>query len=506
MVATSFVLAPPARAAEPILVGASARVSAFADHRDPSSDVTIERSFTTLPSLFDEVVVANWSENGTERGRARQIAGLFGSGDTFARTWTRGKVESSFSRGNPEESPEACCGGGDAFLEVEVSIDAPTTVWVEGDMQARLQGRGCSEISLFSPSSGDQLFNVDEGVDCGTQDVPSERSLSEEINLDVAGNHTIQLVAETSAGRTGGPSSGGFAVWNLRFGFCSNEFTDGDDVLTGTPEDDVLCGGDGNDEIDGLGGKDAIFGGPGNDRLTGGPGDDTLEGSFGRDTLAGGDDNDFLFGGPGDDSGTAPDNEIRVLEGGGGSDTIVGEEGDDSLYSGAFIGSPDNANDTLSGGPGNDLVSAAGDTGVHTLEGNGGRDRIVGGDNRDIIDGGPGHESDTVDGIVRGIFGRDGNDIIRGGDEDDLIEGGSGTDELRGEAGSDKMRGQNDKDCLIGGPRKDVFVGGPDNDKLLARDGVRDELHGNGGLDRARIDNRDEVDPDVEETNLQGDC
>lgn len=59
----------------------------------------------------------------------------------------------------------------------------------------------------------------------------------------------------------------------------------GNDILIGTPGDDVLFGGNG---------KDILTGGLGNDVLTGGNGDDTLFGGLGNDTLTGGNGSDLF--------------------------------------------------------------------------------------------------------------------------------------------------------------------------------------------------------------------
>lgn len=59
-------------------------------------------------------------------------------------------------------------------------------------------------------------------------------------------------------------------------------------ALTGTPEAEVLHGGDANDRLVGAGGNDQLFGEGGNDVLRGGPGRDILVGGEGADT--------FVFG------------------------------------------------------------------------------------------------------------------------------------------------------------------------------------------------------------------
>jgi len=90
-------------------------------------------------------------------------------------------------------------------------------------------------------------------------------------------------------------------------------------LVLGTPEDDVLSGGKGSDYISGDLGDDFIRGGAGADFLFGDEGNDILDGGTGRDTLYGGQGNDTLRGGAGAD----------VLDGGFGSDTLTGGSGAD---------------------------------------------------------------------------------------------------------------------------------------------------------------------------------
>ena len=50
-------------------------------------------------------------------------------------------------------------------------------------------------------------------------------------------------------------------------------------------------------------------------------------------------------------------------------------------------------NETLIGGSGNDRLDATGDPSVHLLQGNAGNDTLIGGQNRDMIDGAAGNDS-----------------------------------------------------------------------------------------------------------------
>jgi len=84
-------------------------------------------------------------------------------------------------------------------------------------------------------------------------------------------------------------------------------------VVSGEDGDDVLKGGDGDEEFDGGRDKDLLMGGGGDDTLTGGNGADTLMGGKGDDVLDGGAKSDVLSGGKGDDT----------LTGGAQADTFL---------------------------------------------------------------------------------------------------------------------------------------------------------------------------------------
>jgi len=77
--------------------------------------------------------------------------------------------------------------------------------------------------------------------------------------------------------------------------------TDGQDILMGTKDDDVLYGKGGTDFIDGRRGNDVLYGGGGNDEVVSFPGDDILFGGKGNDFVLEGKGNNTLFGGGGND-------------------------------------------------------------------------------------------------------------------------------------------------------------------------------------------------------------
>ena len=135
--------------------------------------------------------------------------------------------------------------------------------------------------------------------------------------------------------------------------------TGGDDYLTGSGSGNTIAGLGGDDTIKGLGGADWLFGDPGGDKLSGGPGVDHIRGGTGLDTLDGKKGNDHLK-----DVERAPQRSTARSK----QRTVD-----------ALIGSPKNLTvDVLIGGRGNDTFRA--------------RDG-----KKDIIRGGPGHDTAYVD-------------------------------------------------------------------------------------------------------------
>lgn len=120
------------------------------------------------------------------------------------------------------------------------------------------------------------------------------------------------------------------------------EGTDAPDVLFGTPGDDVIHAGAGNDLVFGLGGNDVICGGAGVDILFGNAGDDVIVDEAGRTLVVGGagDDtietgaaSDSVWAGPGADDVSTGDGADRV-RGGPGDDTIDAGSGADFVNGG----------------------------------------------------------------------------------------------------------------------------------------------------------------------------
>jgi Ca2+-binding RTX toxin-like protein len=205
---------------------------------------------------------------------------------------------------------------------------------------------------------------------------------------------------------------------------------DGDDtVLSSADAYTTLRGGDGDDDLDVSGADSAtLLGGPGDDVLTGGPGVDTLNGGTGHDRLRGGagldtvtyrdrddpiqatigapqpgdedaigDDVEVLTGGRGPDRLTGSDRR-DYLDGGPGADVLDGRDGDDDLRADGtvYADAADEArptpaaDDTLLGGPGDDVLTLSRGGGGHG-DGGPGADTI-GGTGAATLAGGPGRD------------------------------------------------------------------------------------------------------------------
>ena len=199
-------------------------------------------------------------------------------------------------------------------------------------------------------------------------------------------------------------------------------------VEHGGSGNDLLFGGNLNDQIDGGGDTDTIYGMGGDDQLDGG-----VAGNYYWDNTG----NDVLYGGDGNDTVTASDYGNNTLDGGNGNDVLYGMGGNDVLRGGW-------GDDWMYGGTGNDV-----------LTGYTGNDHLYGQDGNDTLRG----EWD--------------NDVVCGGNGDDVLHGDSGDDQIYGEAGNDRLYGDAGADLLCGGDGDDVLVsvGGGQSDTLWGQAG-----------------------------------
>lgn len=95
--------------------------------------------------------------------------------------------------------------------------------------------------------------------------------------------------------------------------------TEGEDVIWGTEDDEVIMG---------LGGRDVIHADDGDDIVCGGQGNDAIHGARGDDSIQGDEGDDWLFGAQGKDSLQGGEGDRDVLMGGPGLDRLDGGPGD----------------------------------------------------------------------------------------------------------------------------------------------------------------------------------
>ncbi len=105
----------------------------------------------------------------------------------------------------------------------------------------------------------------------------------------------------------------------------------------------------------------------------------------------------------------------------------------------------------ISGGAGDNLITASQFQGTVRLNGGPGNDRLFGTRNNDVLLGGEGNDI---------IFGDYGDDLLRGGDGSDLLVGEDGADTIFGDSGNDILIGGFGSDLLNGGLGEDLLIGG----------------------------------------------
>jgi putative cell wall-binding protein len=173
--------------------------------------------------------------------------------------------------------------------------------------------------------------------------------------------------------------------------------------LHGTPENDLMRAGQGDDSLWGYEGDDRLEGGSGNDQLIGGPGNDLLTDTFGDDNLKGGLGNDVLSGGPGEDLYLPSHGDDFTIGGGDPVSTFFMGTGDDVHLGGAGL------NERVFGGEGDDWIEGGASAGLiqgdnanqHQNDPNGGHDVVFGGQGNDDIEGEGG--DDVLVGQAQGV-------------------------------------------------------------------------------------------------------
>ncbi len=256
---------------------------------------------------------------------------------------------------------------------------------------------GGTGADTMSGGRGNDVFYVDDAGDVLTGETDGYDKVKSEVDFTLEqGFEFLKLINGSSA----------------IFGTGSN----GNDLIRGNENDNIITGLDGADTLNGQGGDDAIWGGDNNDKLLGRAGSDVLYGEDGDDRVCGGSGNDTVFGGDGNDKVCANN----------GQDIIVGGDGDDTLSGG-------NDNDTLDGGDGDDKLKVG--DGSDLMFGGAGMDTLRSGEGENEINGGTGNDYIVCDaaGIDTFVYADgDGNDRVYNFDidQDAIVFSGLSEDDV----------------------------------------------------------------------------
>jgi RHS repeat-associated protein len=340
----------------------------------------------------------------------------------------------------------------------------------------------------LSGGAGNDTLNPGLGVN----DIVEGGSGNDLLIIDYSVGDTAQGMGLSVGSPSANGFYGGIARWSGGTAIDSVTFYGIDRLqVTGTSKNDGITSGTGNDSINGGAGDDSINGGGGNDSINGGAGDDSINGGDGNDSINGGVGIDILVLNLSNQTSnltlTNPSAGIKLTSivrasGFERFNLTAGSGNDRFTLAGVINGVVNRQNDTLSGGAGNDTLSA----------GLGAIDYAYGGDGNDllILDysvGDTGGGMSFSDGSVSSGFRRtsDGSTVldqiiasnveqfnITGTSKSDTIYTGAGNDTVNAGAGNDTVDGRGGNDSINGGDGNDSINGGTGTDTLDAGAGT----------------------------------
>lgn len=332
--------------------------------------------------------------------------------------------------------------------------------------------------------AGDAGFHQVSGEDIAFSGGPGEVN-----RVTVTGQGAQGVIIEDSATPIT-PGEGCTAVTPNRVAcqrttFVFVELEDGDDEVTtagdfGTDTFLFLDGDQGSDTIHGEVGQTRIEGGTGTDRLFGGPDTSDIEAV---DVVRRGEFQEIPDHNRERDEVTcaasADAEPLRVRV--DAVDALAGPCPPHYVFLESVI--------VHEGTAGND--SLFGLTPPTRINGLGGDDVLTGEGEDDRLDGGTGDDRLFGQGLV---LGGEGDDRVDGGERFSPPGGAR----LDGQAGRDFVLGSRSGDSLSGGTGRDTIAGGRGNDSIRARDRERDTVTCGSGRDRVSADRGDAVSSDCE--------
>lgn len=369
---------------------------------------------------------------------------------------------------------------GSTIANKSVSFD-PDDIYQDGDY---LKNEAVSDTQLgfvVTSSGGKTAVNVNSGDDhkYHVRLVYLRPTAMKELNLSVSANFNELLTNEN------------FAIGNFISVISQDKDANPNIWLN---EANVLSGGAGDDLLIASFGKDAFDGGAGVDTVD-------YSGSFKgivarlSATDADGINGQFANLTAGGAAGAVNDTYVGI-------ENLIGSKFDDKVF-----GSRDGGNYRL--GAGDDTFDTADSAGSNVVDGGEGNDWIKGSSADDTLTGGLGNDifanaaidlvgrvvtrqiiregaADDVFNVHERIIKGDENenvgsaDKLYGGFYDDTIYGFGGNDSIYGDEDQDKLFGGLGADMLYGGHGNDQLDGGAGDDTLLGEDGHDNILTGNG--------------------------
>lgn len=269
-------------------------------------------------------------------------------------------------------------------------------------------------------------------------------------------------------------------VLNGNSGVDAVDYSDRSVGVTATLDESGIGTGGQPGESDDLKSVENVMGGTGDDVFTGSSNQNRFDGGPGNDQLAGGDGIDTLNGDAGDDSISAADNQSDAVDCGIGSNDTAQADGRDSIANCENVTVPESELIKL----GNQLVLTSSTAAAHrislTTDGSGTLiSDALGNLNVDPYSGCTQVDASHADCSLYGVTSV-------------YVTGGNLADDIQSDLSipATILGGKGD-DTISGGVAADVLQGGADNDSIYARDTASDSVDCGSGTDSALLDPRD---------------
>ncbi|MDO9281510.1 MAG: hypothetical protein Q7T88_03905 [Methylotenera sp.] len=494
----------------------------------PQANDAVGDSFTSIENLIGsnqhDTLIGDGANNTLNGGFGDDILEGMGGADTLIG-----------AAGNDTASYEHGSLGVVASLTTLFSV-GPAVVQINdaaGDTYSGIENlKGSSANDTLIGDNAANILTGGDGDDTLEGMEGSDTLIGGNNNDTASYAHALTGVAATLTAGLSGFSSAGDAAGDTYSSIENVTGSDFNDTLVGDANNNVLNGGDGDDDLEGLGGADTLIGGAGNNtasyehsaatvvaslldssvndgdalgdtysqiqNLVGSAFDDTLEGDANNNVLTGAVGNDTLTGGAGVDSLFGGDGNDVLIDDGIGAAVLDAGAGDDIIRLTNF----DSTVDAISGGVGTDtlVIDRAGSTNITfnmqtSVEQTGGtlQNGYGGGT---VVGNFSGIENVTVTGTNRlYVYANNGDNIITGGAQlNDTVDYRNAAAGVNVNLATGVVTGGSGNDTLVsieyiygGSQWNDVLIGNA-NDNWIRGYYGNDYIDGGAGADTWYLD------------------